>query len=117
QHRTGRCSKEEAVRSDTTGSNRLKRVLTVVGARPQFVKAAVVSRALARTGGFDEVMVHTGQHYDDNMSSIFFEEMEIPRPRYNLGLGGGRHGAMTGRQLEQLEGVMLEQHPDLVLVY
>ncbi|MDG6348294.1 UDP-N-acetylglucosamine 2-epimerase (non-hydrolyzing) [Luteimonas sp. 8-5] len=91
--------------------------MTVVGARPQFVKAAAVSRALARTGGFDEIMVHTGQHYDDNMSSIFFEEMEIPRPRYNLGIGGGGHGAMTGRQLEQLERVILEQHPDLVLVY
>lgn len=95
----------------------MKKILTVVGARPQFVKAAAVSRALAEAGGFNEVMVHTGQHYDDNMSEIFFEEMGIPRPSYNLGIGGGSHGAMTGRQLEQLESVMLEQSPEVVLVY
>ncbi len=92
------------------------RVITVVGARPQFIKAAVVSRAIAEynqtvsTGErIEEVLVHTGQHYDNNMSDVFFKEMQIPIPRYHLGIGGGTHGAMTGRMLESLEGLMLEE--------
>ena len=100
------------------------RVITVVGARPQFIKAAVVSRAIeefnqtASTGDrIEEVLIHTGQHYDDNMSDVFFKEMQIPIPRYHLGIGGGTHGAMTGRMLESLEGLMLEEKPDVVLVY
>ena len=65
----------------------------------------------------EEVLVHTGQHYDDNMSAVFFKEMQIPTPRYHLGIGGGTHGAMTGRMLESLEGLMVEEKPDVVLVY
>lgn len=91
--------------------------LTIIGARPQFVKAAVVSRAFAKTGGFEEVLVHTGQHFDDNMSEVFFQEMCIPKPKYNLGICGLTHGAMTGRMMEQIEAVMLTEHPDWVLVY
>ncbi len=91
--------------------------LTIVGARPQFVKAAVVSRALHEVGGVEEVIVHTGQHYDDNMSEIFFEEMCIPKPKYNLGISGMTHGAMTGRMMERIEDVMISEHPDIVLVY
>jgi len=100
------------------------KIITVVGARPQFIKAAAVSRAIEEfnqtvsTGErIEEVLVHTGQHYDDNMSDVFFKEMQIPVPRYHLGIGGGTHGAMTGRMLESLEGLMLEEKPDVVLVY
>ncbi len=94
------------------------KVFTVVGARPQFVKAAVVSRAFAERGSqFDEVLVHTGQHYDPNMSDVFFEEMSIPRPQHNLGIGGGTHGQNTGRMIEQIESLLLEEQPDWVLVY
>lgn len=91
--------------------------LTIIGARPQFVKAAVVSRAFAKAGNIEEVIVHTGQHFDDNMSEVFFQEMCIPKPKYNLGICGLTHGAMTGRMMEQLEAVMLTEHPDWVLVY
>jgi UDP-GlcNAc3NAcA epimerase len=93
------------------------RILTVVGARPQFVKAAVVSRALAATGMVEEILVHTGQHFDANMSDVFFDEMKIPAPRYNLGIGGGTHGANTGRMLEQIEQLLLKETPDMVLVF
>jgi UDP-GlcNAc3NAcA epimerase len=93
-------------------------VVTVVGARPQFVKAAVVSRAFASAGkGIRERIVHTGQHFDDNMSDVFFREMGIPRPAVSLGIGGGPHGQMTGRMLEAIERVLLEDRPDWVLVY
>jgi UDP-N-acetylglucosamine 2-epimerase len=90
-------------------------VLTVVGARPQFVKAAPLSRALRRR--LREVLVHTGQHYDDEMSKAFFEQLEIPEPDRHLGVGSGSHGVMTGRMLAALEEVMLEERPDAVLVY
>jgi len=90
--------------------------MTVVGARPQFVKAAVVSRALAEAG-IAEKMVHTGQHYDANMSSIFFEELGLPPVSLSLGIGGGSHGQNTGRMIEALETAMLDLKPDLVLVY
>jgi UDP-N-acetylglucosamine 2-epimerase len=90
-------------------------VLTVVGARPQFVKAAPLSRALR--GRLREVLVHTGQHYDYEMSASFFEQLEIPEPDRHLGVGSGSHGAMTGRMLEALEAVMLEERPDAVVVY
>lgn len=93
------------------------KILTIVGARPQFIKAATVSRAIAAQDEIHEVLVHTGQHYDLNMSSVFFDEMGIPEPRYNLGIGGGSHGAMTGQQLEQIEKVLLEEVPEIVLVY
>lgn len=77
------------------------KIVTVVGARPQFIKAAAGSRALRRE--HREILVHTGQHYDANMSDIFFQEMEIPRPDYNLGIAGGTHGEMTGRMLIEIE--------------
>jgi UDP-GlcNAc3NAcA epimerase len=91
------------------------RVLTVVGARPQFVKAAPVSRALR--AAHDEVLVHTGQHYDDAMSAAFFRDLEIPAPDVNLEVGSGSHGAMTGEMLRRLEPAVLEHQPDGVLVY
>lgn len=91
-------------------------ILTVVGARPQFIKAAPVSRALAAKG-VGEILVHTGQHFDVAMSAIFFEELDIPAPAYNLGINSSRHGAMTGRMIEKLEAVMLVEKPDVVLVY
>lgn len=91
--------------------------MTVLGARPQFVKAAVVSREFARRPGVEEVIVHTGQHFDDSMSDVFFREMEIPKPGHYLGIGGGSHGEMTGRQLEAVEKVLVREAPDAVLVY
>ncbi|KQQ56873.1 UDP-N-acetyl glucosamine 2-epimerase [Pseudomonas sp. Leaf127] len=94
------------------------KVLTVVGARPQFIKAAAVSREMLRhPGQIEEVMVHTGQHHDENMSQVFFDELDIPAPRYNLEVCGGTHGAMTGRMLEGIERILLDEQPDWVLVY
>lgn len=93
----------------------MNKLVTIVGARPQFIKAAAVSREL-RTR-FREVLVHTGQHYDDNMSRVFFDEMEIPRPDYNLGIGSGGHGAQTGAMLAAIEEVLLREAPDRVMVY
>lgn len=92
-------------------------ILTVIGARPQFIKAAVVSRAFAQHGQVKEEIVHTGQHHDSNMSEVFFNEMEIPHPSYRLGISGLDHGTMTGRMMEGLESVFKKQRPDLVLVY
>ena len=89
---------------------------TIIGARPQFIKAAPVSSALAGAG-IDEVLVHTGQHYDAGMSEVFFKELRIPAPAHNLGLGGGTHGAMTGHMLEAIEKILMEDRPDWVLVY
>lgn len=93
------------------------KVVTVVGARPQFIKAATVSRAFAHARGFDERIIHTGQHYDDNMSDVFFRELDIPPPARHLGIGSGSHGAQTGRMLEVIEQVLVEEQPGLVLVY
>jgi UDP-GlcNAc3NAcA epimerase len=93
------------------------KIVTVVGARPQFIKAAPVSRALADRSGVEEVLIHTGQHFDDLMSEIFFREMRIPAPKYHLGIGGLSHGAMTGRMLEAIEKVVVAEKPDLVMVY
>lgn len=95
----------------------MKKIVTVLGARPQFIKAAVVSRNIAGHAGFSEVIVHTGQHFDANMSDIFFDEMEIPKPDYNLNINGLGHGAMTGQMLEKIEAVLLDEKPNLVLVY
>lgn len=92
------------------------KILTVIGARPQFIKAAAVSRAL-KAAGIPEVVVHTGQHYDQNMSKVFFEEMEIAKPDYNLDIHDLGHGAMTGRMMEKIEAVLTQQKPDYVLVY
>ncbi|MBS1723719.1 MAG: UDP-N-acetylglucosamine 2-epimerase (non-hydrolyzing) [Armatimonadetes bacterium] len=93
------------------------RVLTVVGARPQFIKAAAVSRAFSASGGVEEKILHTGQHYDDAMSDQFFRELQIPAPAYNLEVGSASHGAQTGRMLEGIESVLLGERPDWVLVY
>ena len=93
------------------------KILTIVGARPQFVKAAVVSKALAARAGVQEILVHTGQHFDVSMSDVFFRELGIPAPAHHLGIGGLAHGAMTGRMLEALELVMQQEKPDRVLVY
>ena len=98
------------------------RIITVVGARPQFIKAAAVSRAIVahnQNGGspIDERIIHTGQHYDDSMSRVFFEELHIPAPVWNLGVGSGLHGQQTGGMLEKIERVLLDEKPDWVLVY
>lgn len=91
------------------------KIVTIVGARPQFIKAAAVSRVLR--GGCQEVLVHTGQHYDGNMSQVFFDELEIPAPDYNLGIGSASHGAQTGAMLAAIEGVLLKERPGRMLVY
>lgn len=91
------------------------KVVSVVGARPQFIKAAPVSRLLRRE--HVEVLVHTGQHYDENMSAVFFDELDIPTPDYHLGVGSGPHGAQTGAMLARIEEVLLAEKPDWVLVY
>lgn len=93
------------------------KIVTVVGARPQFIKAAAVSREIAKHSGLQEVIVHTGQHFDRNMSDVFFEEMEIPRPDHFLDVNSLDHGAMTGRMLEKIEEVLAGERPDTVVVY
>lgn len=93
-----------------------KTVMTVVGARPQFIKAAPLSQAL-RAAGLSEILVHTGQHFDELMSDVFFDELDIPKPQYNLQINSLGHGAMTGRMLEALEAVALERKPDWMLIY
>lgn len=95
----------------------MKKIVTVVGARPQFIKLAVVSRVLRRQPELQEVLVHTGQHYDHNMSDVFFEEMDIPKPDYNLGISGGTHGEMTGKMLIEVEKVLMKEQPDMVLLF
>lgn len=94
----------------------MPKILTIVGARPQFVKAAALSRQLAQHE-IPEVIVHTGQHFDENMADIFFKQMEIPEPKYNLGIHSLSHGAMTGRMLEEIEKVLLAEKPDFVVVF
>lgn len=91
------------------------KVATIVGARPQFIKAAPVSRALREEN--IELLVNTGQHYDDDMSAVFFRELDIPEPDYNLGIGSGTHGQQTGKMLIKIEEVLLKEHPDFLLVY
>jgi len=92
------------------------KIVTIVGARPQFIKLVLVSRLL-RDRGATELIVHTGQHYDENMSQVFFDELEIAAPDLHLAVGSGRHGEQTGRMLERIEAVLLEQRPDWVLIY
>lgn len=95
----------------------MKKIVTILGARPQFVKAAVLSRAIASKKEVEEVIIHTGQHYDANMSAVFFDEMNIPHPKYNLNINGLGHGAMTGQMLEKIEAVLVDEQPDGVVVY
>ena len=93
------------------------KILTVIGARPQFIKAAAVARIFRESPNVEEVLIHTGQHYDENMSDVFFDELSIPKPKYHLGVGSGSHGAQTGRMLEKIEQVLCAERPALVLVY
>jgi len=95
------------------------KMLTVVGARPQFIKAAAISRVIRDqyANTIEEVIVHTGQHHDENMSQIFFDELDIPKPKFNLEISGGSHGAMTGKMLEGIERVLLQERPDCLLIY
>lgn len=99
------------------------KIVSVIGARPQFIKAAAVSRAIIEHGkdcpgrAINEIIVHTGQHYDMNMSQLFFDELDIPQPDYNLGIGSGFHGEQTGRMLEKIESILIREEPDCCLVY
>lgn len=99
----------------------MSKIVTILGARPQFIKAGSVSREILKQKDLghdiEEVIVHTGQHYDSNMSDIFFQEMDIPKPDYYLGVGGNSHGAMTGQLIEKIEAVLIKESPDWVLVY
>jgi len=95
----------------------MKKILTVLGARPQFIKAGVVSAAIAATDGLQEIVVHTGQHFDANMSDVFFQELGMAKPAHHLDIHGGGHGDMTGRMLIALERVVQGEKPDVVLVY
>ena len=95
----------------------MKKIVTVLGARPQFIKASVVSHAISQTTGLTEVVVHTGQHFDANMSDVFFAELGMNKPDYFLDIHGGSHGAMTGHMLTEVEQVLLKEKPDAVLVY
>lgn len=94
----------------------MNRILTVVGARPQFIKASVVSRAI-KEEGLEEILVHTGQHFDSNMSSVFFDQINIRKPDVQLNIHGGTHGEMTGRMLVEIEQVIFSEKPDCVMVY
>jgi UDP-GlcNAc3NAcA epimerase len=93
------------------------KICTIVGARPQFIKAAVVSRVINDCKDVTEILVHTGQHFDENMSDVFFKELDIKNPDFNLKVGGGTHGQNTGRMLESVEKVLMQEKPDCVLVY
>lgn len=93
------------------------KIVTILGARPQFVKAGAISREIAKFSDIQEVIVHTGQHFDENMSAVFFQDMDIPRPQYHLQIHSLQHGAMTGRMLEKIEEVLLVEKPDWVIVY
>lgn len=93
------------------------KIITVLGARPQFIKASNVSRKIAEHREIKEIIVHTGQHYDANMSDVFFREMLIPKPDYFLNIGGNSHGAMVGQMIEMIEEILLKEKPDLVMVY
>lgn len=93
------------------------KILTIVGARPQFIKAAAVSRAIRESSELSEVMIHTGQHFDPNMSDIFFDELNIPKPQHHLDINGGGHGDMTGRMLMVIEPILLTERPEWVVVY
>ena len=93
------------------------KIITIIGARPQFIKASAINRQLRSMRGIHEVLVYTGQHYDPEMSDVFFEELDIQAPGYNLGIHGGGHGEMTGKMLIEIDAVLLSERPDAVLVY
>lgn len=93
------------------------KLVTIIGARPQFIKAGTFSRELSNHNNIEEVIVHTGQHFDENMSDVFFNQMLIPKPKYNLDINNQSHGAMTGKMLEEIELILLKENPDWVIVY
>lgn len=93
------------------------KILSIIGARPQFVKEAIVQHEINKYNDMEEIVVHTGQHYDENMSGIFFDVLNMRKPDYNLGIVSSRHGEMTGKMLIELESIMINENPDLVLVY
>lgn len=93
------------------------KIVTVVGARPQFIKVSMLSRLFQKDPNIKEILVHTGQHYDANMSDIFFDQLKIPKPDYNLGIGSGTHGNQTGRMLSEIESILFKEEPNIVLVY
>ena len=93
------------------------KIITVLGARPQFIKAAMVSEKLAAIDSFSEVIIHTGQHFDQNMSDIFFNEMGLPKPDYNLNINQMSHGQMTAKMIEKIEPILMDEKPNGVLVY
>lgn len=95
----------------------MKKIITILGARPQFVKAAVLSRIIASHGEIEEIIIHTGQHFDANMSEVFFTEMEIPKPKYNLDINELSHGVMTGEMFFELEKILVKEKPHAVVVY
>ena len=93
------------------------KIVTVLGARPQFIKASIVSKLIKKTNGLEEVIVHTGQHFDNNMSKIFFDELKIPKPNYFLNINQLKHGEMTGQMLAEIEKILIKESPDGILVY
>lgn len=93
------------------------KIVSIIGARPQFIKAAVISKEIEKRTGIEDVLIHTGQHYDESMSKIFFDELEIPHPNYNLEVGSGLHGAQTAAMLKKTEQILIKEKPDWVLVY
>jgi len=95
----------------------MKKIVTIIGARPQFIKAATISRLIEQHDDINEILVHTGQHYDQNMSDIFFSELELPQANHHLGIGSGMHGAQTGKMLAAIEEVLVKEQPDWVLIY
>ena len=96
-----------------------KRIVTIIGARPQIIKSSAISRAIRShfSQSIEEIIVHTGQHYDENMSEVFFDEMQIPRPKYNLQVGSGSHGTMTAKMIEGLETIFLKENPNAIVIY
>lgn len=99
-------------------SDKMKKIVTVIGARPQFIKAAPVSKALENCSEIEEIIVHTGQHYDSGMSKIFFKELEIPEPKYDLEVGSASHAVQTGEIMKHLEEVLVKEkpHPRLLVL-
>ena len=99
--------------------NKMIKIVTIIGARPQIIKAAALSRAIKEkfSNEIEEVIVHTGQHYDENMSQVFFDELGIPAPDYNLGVGSGKHGEQTSKMIEGIEEILLKENPDYLVVY
>lgn len=95
----------------------MKKIITILGARPQFIKASVVSNAIAQSSEMTEMVIHTGQHFDTNMSDVFFTELSMSKPAYQLNIHGGTHGAMTGRMLTEIERILIDEKPDAVMVY